>query len=51
METADLPGLAKGADLKLLSVTPGCEKIVAQEGDGEYLIPELGVYSMLVVEP
>lgn len=41
------PGVEK---LHLLSLTPGCEQIRKDATGNEWVIPALGVYSMLVVE-
>ena len=39
-----------GEKLNLLALTPGCERIDKQAGGNQWVIPKLGVYSILIVE-
>jgi hypothetical protein len=42
--------VAGGGKVRLLALTPGCEEIREGDAPNEWIIPKLGVYSLLVVE-
>jgi hypothetical protein len=39
-----------GKQVHLLALTPGCNRIQSGRQDGEWLIPSLGVYSLVIVD-
>jgi hypothetical protein len=39
-----------GRQLRMLALTPDCNRLQPGPKEGEWLIPSLGVYSMVVVE-
>ena len=43
--------LSGAARPKLVALTPGCGQIEKGAADSEWVIPRLGVYSLLIVEP
>jgi hypothetical protein len=37
-------------ELRILSLTPGCDKIIRDRASGDWRIPKLGVYSMIIAK-